>query len=81
MSIPPNFQVHFSWVESLNVAVSYSGVQSPALAAERIYGSYAPLELDFNCGVETYAKEANLMTSSTPSILTRNNWLSCGAFC
>jgi len=63
---------------TLNVAVSYSGVQSPALAAERIYGSYAPLDARFQLRVETYAKEAKLDDSRLRSILTR--WLSCGAF-
>ena len=63
MSIPPNYQVHFSWV---GIALSMlllptAGEQIPALAAERIYGSYAPLERSISiAALETYAKEGKL---------------------
>jgi len=58
---------------TLNVAVSYSGVQSPAaLAAERIYGSYA-LERSISvAALKPTPKKANL-TSFTPSMPTRNS--------
>ena len=63
MSIPPNYQVHFSWV---GIALSMlllptAGEQMPAVAAERIYGSYAPLERSISiAALETYAKEGKL---------------------
>jgi predicted dienelactone hydrolase len=63
MSIPPDSQAHFSWV---GIALSVSlfptaGLQSPALAAERIYASYAALERSISvAALETYAKEGKL---------------------
>lgn len=63
MSIPPTSQVHFSWV---GIALSMllfptAGRVSPAVAAERIYASYAFLESSISvAALEAYAKEGKL---------------------
>ena len=63
MSIFPTSQVHFSWVGiALSILlIPTVGQQMPALAAERIYASYAALERSISvAALETYAKKGKL---------------------
>jgi len=66
---------------TFSITVSYRGFR-PALAAERIYASYAALERSISAALETYAKEGKLDDDLAvyAQYLTGNSWLS-GAFC
>ncbi len=63
MSIFPTSQVHFSWAGiALSILlIPTVGQQMPAVAAERIYASYAALERSISvAALETYAKKGKL---------------------
>ena len=68
MPIPPTSQARFSWV---GIALSMllfptAGQQIPALAAERIYASYSPLERSISvAALETYAKTGKITVQSS----------------